>query len=398
MTVAELFVNIGITGQSTVSKALKGADAGMKELGSSSLATKAAIVGVIFGLERLTSYSSKVGAELFAFGEASGLNTIELQKWQYALGRFGVTADETASTILNLQNIMTDMALGKGNPQALGLLASKVGFDETQRDNPYYLLKKLQEFAKTQNSALTRSVLGDFGLTAAKLVTALKASGLEIDKINAKDIITNPQKLKLNEINKQWYDLWFNLKSLGNHLTMDFGGTAVKELAPKAFAAFGGAAFALVARISPLTAAISALIEVFSQLQKFKKGEDMFFGMLPKEKVKEIKDYWGNMPETESMGPAKNFISDKWSLFKNGASHLFDQAPKTQLMKEQDQKNGVPHTTNEGGNTEVNINAVIEGPNKSPRDIAEEIGRLINRTGFQGSWMADQGLPSKAGR
>jgi len=82
VTLGEFFIKLGISGQEKVSKALKTVKGGLQELADTSLETKAAIAGVIYGLERLTGYASTVGMDLQKFAVSTGLSTDALQKWQ----------------------------------------------------------------------------------------------------------------------------------------------------------------------------------------------------------------------------------------------------------------------------------------------------------------------------
>lgn len=326
MTIGELFINLGVKGASAVGKTLTGVQKGMGDVVSSSLAAKAAILGVIVGLERLTGFASQIGMDLNKFAVTTGLSTDELQKWQYAMGRFDVSADETASTIKGVQNAMTDMMLGKGAPGSLDLLASKVGFDPKKANDTFYVMKKLQDFAKTQPPGVAHNLLKDFGITD-NVFQAMKNMNLEVDKISKKDIINQKQIKQLTDINKAWKDFWFSLRTMGVKIVATEGLGAVQQLAG-AFRLLidagkyvldlvekfkllklilAGIGIALAIYFAPLTATVAGLVLLLADIQKYREGKDSVVGTIG-----------AGVSET-AKGLKQNAWSDFTSFFKKGS-------------------------------------------------------------------------------
>ncbi len=229
MTIAELFVNIGLKGADTTVKGLKGIAKGVDNIASTSLAAKAAVLGMIVGMERLTGFASQVGMDLHKFTTTTGLSSRELQKWQYAAGRFDVSGEEMTNTIMGVQSAMTDMLMGKGQPESLGLLADAVGFDPKKANDTFYVMRKIQQFAKTQPPGLASNLLKSFGISA-NMFQALKSMNLEKDKIAEKDIITDEEKQRLVDINIAWKDFWHTLKTLSIKAVAKDGIEGIKVL------------------------------------------------------------------------------------------------------------------------------------------------------------------------
>lgn len=297
MTIAELFVNLGVKGANATGKALGAIDKGLGEIASSSLAAKAAVAGVIFGMERLTGFASQVGMDLYKFGISTGLSTTELQKWQYSAMRFDVSASDMAGAIQNVQNAMTEMKLTGNAPAGLGLLASKVGFDTKRIDDTYYVMGKLEQFAKSVPPDIAKNVLQSFGVGGNNMLTMLRVVNRDVDKINNKDIITQKQIKQLADINKAWKDFWFSLRTMGVKLVAEEGLGAVTELG-EAFKAlkdggnyvidltqkFSGLKYAIMAigialglAFAPLTTLITGLVFLLGEYQKYKEGKDGVF-------------------------------------------------------------------------------------------------------------------------
>lgn len=381
MTIAEFFINLGVKGADGVGKALKGVKDGMGGISESSLAAKAAVLGVVYGLERLTGFASQIGMDLNKFATTTGLSTHELQKWQYAMGRFDVTADATASTIKNVQNAMTDMMLGKGAPGALDLLADSVGFDPKKADDTFYVMGKLQAFAKKEKPGVAHSLLKDFGIDD-NFFQGMKSMDLSIDKLNKEDFITKRQERQLTEINKAWKDFWFGLRTMGVKIVAEEGLGAVTELGG-AFKflkdaaiwvveliekfqflkiAIVGIGIALAIYFAPITALIAGIILVMSDIQKFREGKDSVTGKIAKFNP------FGEAGETAGKANPKN------SAYGNMFGVVDRNAPPPIAPNSapgMDTKGAVTHGDI---NTTVHINDVPDAASAKD-DIAREIDR-----------------------
>src|SRR5688572_3515041 len=99
MKLGELFVDLKIKGGKEGKKELGQTKSAFSQVRSASLATKAAIVGVVLGLQKLTGWAGKTGQELRAFEGATNLSAETLQKWQYLGRRFGVTGEDMMNSI-----------------------------------------------------------------------------------------------------------------------------------------------------------------------------------------------------------------------------------------------------------------------------------------------------------
>ena len=139
MKIGELFIDLGVKGKDVTGKAIRSIHDGLQGVADTSLSTKAAIVGVVFGIERMMSFSSKMGAGLKEFSLLTGLSTRELQKWQYAGRKVNVSNEEVESSFKSIQQAMGDMLIGKGAPEGMALLADAVGFDENKAKDTLFL-------------------------------------------------------------------------------------------------------------------------------------------------------------------------------------------------------------------------------------------------------------------
>lgn len=299
MKIAELFVQLGVKGADVAGKALSGMAKGINHIASASLEAKAAVAAVVYGMERMTGWASQAGMDLYKFGVTTGLSTDELQKWQYALGRFDVTGEETANTIMGIQTAMSDMLMGKGSPEGLALLADKVGFDQTKARDTFYVLGKIQEFVKTQPPDIANNLMKSFGISG-NMFQALKSMNMERDKLSKKQIISEREIEQLKNINMAWKDFWFTLRTMGIKFIAAEGIQGIRILtnAFKGMMSIGkdlggfiskfkglgtvlaGLAVLAAAWASPwiaMQAAIAGVIYLLSEYQKYKTGKDNIF-------------------------------------------------------------------------------------------------------------------------
>jgi len=165
MTIAELFVNLGVKGADSAGKALGGVKGGLGEVKSMSLEAKAALVGVIYGLERMMSNSAQLGTSLTNFNALTGISAQQLQQWQYAARQAGVAGEEMTGSMKAVQSTMANMLMGKGAPEGMAMLANKVGFDPARARDTAYVLGQLQKFAQSVPQDVGNAMIKSFGVS-----------------------------------------------------------------------------------------------------------------------------------------------------------------------------------------------------------------------------------------
>lgn len=296
MNVAELFVTLGVKGADTSAKAVSGVKTGLNEVASSGLAAKAAIVAVVYGLQRLTGLAGAQGMELKQFAAATGLSTDSLQRWQYAARQFGVEGNEVAGTVKNIQSAMTNMLMGKGAPEGMAMVASQVGFDPKRARDTFYVMEQLQKFSKTVPPDISANILKSFGISEG-MFQFFRQNKTDIDKISPGNIFSEKQIAALARVDTAWANLYNTLKLFSGGLVAQFGGQGVAAL-QNSFAflidlsknlskitkeipllrdIMVSAGIAIAAAWAPLTATIGALIYLLSELQKMRSGKKSAF-------------------------------------------------------------------------------------------------------------------------
>lgn len=229
MNIGELFVNLGIKGSEKTVGALTGVKKGMGEVKGMSLEAKAAIVGAIYALQRFMSESARTGQGLSTFESLTGLSAKTLQQWQYAARQAGVSADEMKGTIQSVQQSMTNMLSGKGAPEGLGWLDRTVGFDPKRARDTFYVLEKLQEFAKKAPPDLARQVIGSFGVSGG--VQAAMRKGVFNEKMFKRAPLYGDGEIKqLSKVDAAWANMFQRVEMAFGRLTAKHGMTLVGDV------------------------------------------------------------------------------------------------------------------------------------------------------------------------
>lgn len=222
MKIADLFVDLGVTGSEKSVGAIAGMRRGMGDLSSVSLEAKAAIVGAMYALQRMFATSGQAGTSLTQFSHLIDTNTKTLQEYQYAAQQVGVSNEEMANTFLALQEKMTDTLRGKGAPEGVARIAQKT-FEEFGDFNPLDyqkdtagLIQRLQAYAqKETNTGLMRTNLKSFGLSDA-MIAALSQNAFRPDVFKRAPTYSEKEIQSLAKADAAW-------KNLGTSIEMAFG-------------------------------------------------------------------------------------------------------------------------------------------------------------------------------
>ncbi len=229
MTIAELFVNLGIKGDGSANKALKGVKSGLGEVKSMSLEAKAAIIGVVYGLERMMSASAQQGTNLTNFGALTGLNTQKLQEYQYAARQAGIANEEMAGSIKGVQNSMTQALLGKGLPEGYASVASKTGLKEGDLRDTFKVMEKLQEYANITPPDVGAQMIKSFGVSEG-VIAAMYRKAFRPEVFAKAPKYAEGELRSLDKVNVAWSNLGTKIQMAFGHWTSQNGGQVVKDI------------------------------------------------------------------------------------------------------------------------------------------------------------------------
>lgn len=229
MTVGELFLNLGIKGTKKTVDELDGVKKGLKDVGAMSLEAKAAIVGAVYALERMFAKSGAAGTNLTNFSALTDLSAKKLQQWQYAARQAGVSNEEFEGSLKGVQGAMTNMLLGKGAPEGLQILANKVGFDAKRARDTFYVMQKLQEFAKTAPADVGNAVIKSFGVGEGT-IAAMRRGAFNEKAFKKAPTYSDDEIKQLDEANIAWSNLSTKVEMAFGHFNAMHGGQLVKDI------------------------------------------------------------------------------------------------------------------------------------------------------------------------
>lgn len=367
MTIAELFVNLGVKGADSAGKAIGGVKSGLGEVKSMSLEAKAAIVGAIYALERMMSSSAQAGTGFMNFTALTGMSAQELQKWQYAARQVGIENEEITGSLKSVQNAMTNMLLGKGAPEGMAMVANKVGFDPAKARDTLYVMQQLQKFAQQVPNDVGNNMLKSFGLSE-NVIAAMRRNAFRPEVMAKAPTYSDNEIKSLDRANVMWSNLGNQIKMGLGHLTAKFGPTLIKDIGQ------------IVPEVMKLVGALAQLadkLKVISVLGKVFEGWGLIFkgmsGLVDDftEGLEELRDRNTKPGEERSIFPSWNTVKERYKAMKNDP-HI---AP-----------NRVPIALNPAKHPEMNItvqNYGVKDAQDSAVHVKREVGRVLRQSPAQ---------------
>lgn len=230
MTIAELFVKLGITGGEKAKKDIEGVKGGMADLASMSLEAKAAILAAMYAVEEMGRKSAQTGNDLRQFENVTGMSAVTLQKFIYAARQVGVGANDVTSSIKGIQSAMTAMAYGKGPPEALALFTRYVGgIDKSKLNDAFYLVQKFQEFVQKAPANMTRMLAPSMGITEAML-SAMHQHAFTAQTLNKAPVYSENQISSLQNVQVGWANLGASIEMAFGKLNAKHGPQLIKDI------------------------------------------------------------------------------------------------------------------------------------------------------------------------
>ena len=304
MKIAELFVGLGIKGGDESYKQVQKVDKGLKGIVTTGLAVKAGLLAMTYGLQRLMNKASMAGASLNQFENSTGLSAQKLQKWQYAGRQFNVGADEVTQSIRSVQDAMTNMLLGKGAPEGFGMVANMVDIDPNKVRDTFYVMEKLQEFARQVPADVSKNMMKSFGLSEG-VIAAMRQNAFRPDVFQQAPIYTADEIKKLRVLNVGWENLGDKIDKAIGRLNAKHGGQFLKDITKLS---------ENVLNLADSLATLAEKLEVFKTVSTAFEGWNYLFE-------------WANKGDMENIDTAKpkgerRFGEGTW--WQNGIDSMVD--------------------------------------------------------------------------
>lgn len=294
MKAGELFLEINAKGDisliDTATKKMKNAAGAAKKV-------KAGILAFAASMYALNKVSTDMAVTLKNFAISTGLSTEELQKWTYAANQNDIAAEELIGSLKALEMNRAKIMKGEGNISPYQLL----GLDPHQ--DPFSLLKQLQERIQGLDPALVREQIGQLGISE-NMLNLLKQGNIELSALNDKYIVTKKETADLLSLNKAWKDLFFIVRQITTKLAalnvkpfleivkilrnvsellykVAYGLSDIVQQSKTVQAVLIGIGAVALIAFSPMTAAITALLLVVEDLAVYFSGSgNSVFGLI----------------------------------------------------------------------------------------------------------------------
>lgn len=236
MRVAELFVNLGLSGADKVSAGLGTIKNNMLEVGTVAAGITAGITAAVYAFKKLSAESNQTGQELTQFSNLTGLSADKLQRWQQLALKSGESADELMGNVKSLQDTMNKLVTFGQAPQGLTGIANSLQsmgkpLDRSKFRDTFYMLDKLREYAKGTKDApdVANGLLKSFGLSD-NMVQALRTSKFDLNKSDSSRMYSPEGIRQLNAMKVKWDELGSSIEHAIGKLNIRFGPALLKDL------------------------------------------------------------------------------------------------------------------------------------------------------------------------
>lgn len=293
MNIGELFVKIGIKGG-------KESIATMNQLKTTTITTKAAIIGAVVAFAKMSQEARKLAMNLDVFEKTTGLSGDSIQKLSFRAAAAGVNLESLDGTLQSIQQRVTDISLGQGDIypfQMWGIGLSK---------DPVKVLDQIAEKIKVlqqKSPAMAAKMASDFGLSNAMVYALLNE---QTEELNKQFILKGKDKEALVALNREWYKLLWYVKQIAirtqgflAHVALPIVKATVSivktvgrivigvgeliqqaKWLQKALLIIGIAVAAVFAWLFPITAAIIGIALLIDDIYGYFTGKDSITGRM----------------------------------------------------------------------------------------------------------------------
>lgn len=200
MKIGELLVALGFEGAGEMMKSLDG-------LTTKTLSFANNLYDAIKQLNAMTEAAREHAYAMDLYEKTTGKSADELQNLSYRAAQFNITQEQLAGTLRNIQQISTDVRLGRGMPSAFTLF----GIDPNQ--DPAQILNKVQQAIKTLDAPTALNIASELGIDE-KMFYMLKMTSKGMEGLNKQYRITAQERGNLIKLNAEWQKFWFLLKQI----------------------------------------------------------------------------------------------------------------------------------------------------------------------------------------
>jgi hypothetical protein len=366
LQIAELFVQLGIKGADKTVGALGNVKKGMSDLGSSSIETKAAILGAMYGLERMMAISGAAGTGLTNFTAFTGKSAQDLQKWQFAARQAGVGAEEMTGSVKALQNSMSNMLMGKGPPEGIALMSRALGGVKKEDYQDTFLMLKHYNDAIQKLPLIQGNIVGKGAGLSEGTIAAMRRNMFTPEMLSKAPTYSGNEIGSLDKSNIAWSNLNNKMQMAFGHFNAKHGQSMVNDISK---------VVDQVLKLAEAFEKISEKLKLFEVINEIFKGWGLIFDTIGSG-VDKLSGFLGK-GETASTDKKGNLKKNPVAMLSDWVGGQIDGH-----FASQDHMNGL--TPNVGGgknvtnNTSINQNITHHGDAKDTKAVKDAHRQGIN--------------------
>lgn len=232
--IAELFVSIGVKGEEKTLHAMGAIKTGLSDAKGLAFETKAAILGIAYALEKITSTGVQKAVTLSNVVLETGQKSSKaLQKLIYSARMGHDTEEGFLSSYKSLYKKTQDMKFNEPPPKMFQNFAQNVkGFDQKKfMHDINYAWSAVEQFAanKHLDPSLKRRVLENLGIGSTTIDALMRGSFNTKNKREA-PVISDSGEAKLVEIETRWTKLKIKMEHDFDQWNADHGLQLTKDI------------------------------------------------------------------------------------------------------------------------------------------------------------------------
>lgn len=240
LSVGEFFLDIGIKGADKTVNAIGTVKGSLQEAKSMSLEMKAALFGLLYGFEKLTSHALHVGQSLTNFNTLTGIATDTLQRYQYVAGEAGASTQELDAAFKGVQNSIATLQVERTVPPWMARMGnfmaehgkSKINVNELIGPNgTEYLFRWYQEFLNLPIAAqVKKKLMEGSGIGGENVLAAMMRNKFTPENLAKAPTLSNNEVDVLNRTQEAWYRLGKSMEFAFSHFTARHGAELARDI------------------------------------------------------------------------------------------------------------------------------------------------------------------------
>lgn len=269
----ELFINLGIKGADKTIGAISSTKKGMGELASTSIEAKAAILGALYGLERLMAHSGQLGTSLVNASTTLDMQKKTLQQYQYAARQAGASNEEMIGSFKSLQTAMAQVDLNKGMPEYLKLITTRLAavgesVNIADKDNIPKMMQYFSHYAQLKGVSAREKQLALGQFFSPEIIAGMMRGNFNPAELVKAPTLSDATLEQNNKINIAWSNLHNKIEQATAKFNARHGKQLIDDIDK------------VTTSVLKLVGAFTTLAEklqVFTKLGKAFEGWTMFF-------------------------------------------------------------------------------------------------------------------------